>query len=62
MEGFNWGVFDFIIGFSLIFVTALVFYFVSKKLKILKHKVVLGIGLLAILLVVWVELAVGIFN
>lgn len=58
----NWTLFDFLIMGILLFSTALTIDFVLKKFKTLKFRLILIVGILALLFLVWAELAVGIFG
>lgn len=58
----NWTFSDFVIMGLLLFVTAFSIDFVLKKFKTLKSRLILVFGILALLVLVWVELAVGIFG
>lgn len=58
----NWTVSDFIVMGILLSVNALVFEFILRIVKKTKHRIILcGAALLSFLLI-WTELAVGIFN
>ena len=61
-EGFNWKLGDFVVAGALLLGTGLVYEFLAKKVKTTKHRVILGIVLLAILFLIWAELAVGLFG
>lgn len=56
----NWGLFDFVFAGALLFGTGLVFVLAARKLS--KYRTVIGIALAAALLLVWAELAVGVFT
>ena len=58
----NWTLMDFIIAGGLLLSTGLVFDFVLRKIKSLKYRIASLIALLIVLLLIWAELAVGIFN
>jgi len=58
----NWGPFDFIIMGSLLIFLSIGINFVNNRLKNLKNRV-LYIGILVLIfMLVWVELAVGVFG
>ena len=61
-QGFNWKPGDFVVAGVLLLGTGLVYEFLAKKVKTTKHRVILGIVLLAILFLIWAELAVGLFG
>ena len=58
----NWDVFDFLIAGILLIGTGLLCEMVLRKVKKMKHRIVLCGAILLALLIVWAELAVGIFG
>lgn len=58
----NWTLSDFVIGGVLLFATAFAVDFVLKKVKTFKSKLILVFGILALLILIWAEMAVGIFG
>ena len=58
----NWTLSDFLIMGILLFITTFTIDFVLKKFKTLKSRLILVVGTLALLVLVWAELAVGIFG
>jgi len=58
----NWSPFDFIIAGVLLGTTALICDFSIRKIHSLKHRVIVCLAILTILLLIWIEIAVGIFN
>lgn len=58
----NWTGSDFLIGGILLFGTAFICELVLRKVKTLKARVILCLTVIAILVVVWAEMAVGIFG
>ncbi|TYA58276.1 hypothetical protein [Formosa maritima] len=58
----NWSIFDFIIAGILLFGTGLVMELVLRKVKTKKNRVLLTITIIILLLITWIELAVGIFG
>jgi hypothetical protein len=58
----NWDVFDFLIAGILLIGTGLLCEMVLRKVKKMKHRIVLCGAILLGLLIVWAELAVGIFG
>ena len=58
----NWTPFDFIVAGVLLFGTGLIFDLVIRKIKNIKYRIVISVAVLIILLLIWVELAVGIFG
>ncbi|UQB68495.1 hypothetical protein [Epilithonimonas zeae] len=58
----NWAFSDFLIMGILLFATVFTIDFVLKKIKTLKSRLILVVGILALLVLVWAELAVGIFG
>lgn len=61
-EEWDWRLFDFVIIGILLAGTGLIYEFVIKKIKDTKHRLVFGLLLLLALLLVWAELAVGVFG
>ncbi len=62
VDGWNWSISDFIIMSILIFGTGLLIELASKKIKKKNHKYIAIFLILAGLLWLWVELAVGLFT
>lgn len=58
----NWTASDFVIAGGLLLGTGLLCEFVLRKVKTLKHRVIFCTAILVVLLLVWIELAVGIFG
>ena len=58
----NWSLFDFVIAAILLLSSGLAIDFVIRNVKTTKYRIVLSLTIFAILLLVWVELAVGIFG
>lgn len=61
-EEVNWSLFDFIIAATLLLVTGLLCEFVLRKVKEKNHRIIICVIILAILILVWLELAVGIIG
>lgn len=57
----NWTITDFLIAAGLLLVTGFIFDFILKKAKSRKQKTIFSLILLVIFLLIWAELAVGIF-
>jgi len=57
----NWTLSDFLIMGILLFATVFTIDFVLKKVKTFKSRLILVFGILALLILIWAELAVGIF-
>ena len=57
----KWTLFDFVVAAVLLLGTGLMCELVMRKVKKMGHRIVLCIALLTALLLVWAELAVGIF-
>lgn len=57
-----WTLGDFIIAGVLLFGAGLTFELLTRKLQDKKHKVIIGLAVLGVLLYVWAELAVGVFT
>lgn len=58
----NWSAFDFIVAGVLLLGTGLLFDLVIRKTKNIKYKIAINVILLIVLLLIWAELAVGIFG
>lgn len=58
----NWTGSDFVIGGILLFGTAFICEMVLRNVKTLKARMIICLTVLAILMVIWAELAVGIFG
>lgn len=58
----NWSLLDFIVAGVLLFGTGLIFDLVIKKIKNTTYRIAISVAVLIILLLVWAELAVGIFG
>ena len=58
----NWTPFDFVVAGVLLLGTGLIFDLVIRKIKNIKYRVAISVALLVVLLLIWAELAVGIFG
>ena len=58
----EWSLFDFIIMGTLLLITGLMGEIISKKVKKYKHRVILYVVVSITFLLIWAELAVGIFG
>lgn len=58
----NWDLTDFIVVGILLISTGLIYELVVRKLENKTHRTILGIALAVALLLLWIELAVGIFG
>ena len=58
----NWGVFDFIVGGILLFGSSFLIDLVIRKTREKKFRIFLFISIILALVLVWAELAVGIFG
>lgn len=58
----NWSLFDFIIAVILLYGTGLSIEFVLRKVKQTQFRILISLLILAALVLVWAELAVGIFG
>jgi len=56
----NWNKTDFIVAGTLLFGAGLIFELVSSRIP--KHRVAIGVVLAAVLVWLWIELAVGLFT
>ena len=57
-EGWHWGALDFVVMGALIFGAAIAYEFFARKLGRRLHRTALGLFVLAVVFLVWVELAV----
>lgn len=57
-----WSVMDFVVAGILLLGTGLVIEFVLRKVKNTKHRIIICILILLALLLLWLELAVGLFG
>jgi hypothetical protein len=62
VEGWNWSPFDFIIAAVLLFGTAFFVNLVVSSKKAFSSKLIICSVILLVLMLVWAELAVGIFG
>ncbi|MFY1046811.1 hypothetical protein [Chryseobacterium sp. GP-SGM7] len=62
VEGFNWSEFDFLAAGILLFGTAGLISLVRALVKNKNYKIIISLVIVAILVLVWMELAVGIFG
>lgn len=58
----NWTISDFIVAGTLLFGTGLLLELVLRKVKIMSNRIILFSIIIALLLLTWIELAVGIFG
>lgn len=58
----DWSLGDFIIAGALLVGTGLMFEFVVRKIANPRRRIIFGVTLVVIFLLVWIDLAVGIFN
>lgn len=58
----NWNLTDFIVAASLLLTTGLLIELVLRKVKNRKFQLAIGISLILLFLLVWAELAVGVFG
>ncbi|QIK80795.1 hypothetical protein G7069_03775 [Lysobacter sp. HDW10] len=58
-EGWHWGPMDFVIMGALLFVAGLAFETFSRKVKTRPQKWAVGLGILAVVVLIWIELAVN---
>ena len=58
----NWSLFDFIIMGAMLTITGLLGKIIFKKVKKYKHRVAFYVVVAIIFLLIWAELAVGIFG
>ena len=58
----NWGLGDFVVMGALLLAVGFLYEFVSKKVTRPRHRLFLALALTFLFLLVWADLAVGIFN
>lgn len=58
----NWTLFDFIVAAVLLFGAGLAIEFIFRKMKRNNYRIAITLAILVMLLLVWAELAVGIFG
>ena len=58
----NWGLFDFVIAGAMLLGTGILCELVLRKIKKIKLKIIICLAILALLFLIWAELAVGIFG
>ena len=58
----NWTLFDFIIAGALLLGTGLMCELAIRKINKIKYRIAICLALLVLLLLIWAELAVGIFG
>ncbi len=58
----NWGLFDFVVAAVLLFGTGLIGELVLRNVRKMKYRIILCTVILVVLIIVWAELAVGIFG
>lgn len=58
----DWGITDFVIIGALLFGTGMIYEFGVKKLRTITQQMIAAAVLLAALLLIWAELAVGVFG
>ncbi len=58
----NWTLFDFIVAGFLLLVTGLMCELVIRKVNKIEYRIAICLAILAALLLIWAELAVGIFG
>jgi len=58
----NWELPDFVVAAALLLGTGLILEFVMRKVKNKENRTVLFIAIIVVLVLIWIELAVGIFG
>jgi peptidoglycan/LPS O-acetylase OafA/YrhL len=58
----NWSLFDFFVMGALLLGTGILIEFVIRKVKKIQYRIAICGALLAVLILIWMELAVGIFR
>lgn len=62
IDGMDWDLTDFIVMGALLLGTGLVYELIARKLTSTKSRIITGVVLLVVFLLIWADLAVGIFN
>ena len=58
----NWSLFDFMVMGALLLGTGLMCEFVLRKVSTVKYRILLCLSILTLFLLIWAELAVGVFG
>jgi hypothetical protein len=58
----NWSLMDFVVAGSLLFGTGLIYALATRTTRSVEQRVVIGTVVVTALVLVWVQLAVGIFD
>jgi hypothetical protein len=58
----NWSIMDFLVAGVLLFGTGLTIEFVFRKVKSRKNRILICVFILLLFLLLWIELAVGVFG
>ena len=58
----NWSILDFVVAGALLLSTGLICEFVIRKVSNIRYRILICITLLIMLILIWLELAVGIFG
>lgn len=58
----NWGVFDFVVMGALLLVAGLFLMVSIRNIKTVRNRVLVAAGIVVTLLLIWAELAVGVFG
>ena len=58
----NWTTFDFLVAALLLLCTGLTIDFILRKVKLPIYRIILSVTILVIFLLIWAELAVGLFG
>jgi hypothetical protein len=58
----NWSAFDFLVAGALLVAACLTFEFFARRAATSAGRVIVGIAVFAVLVIAWIELAVGIFG
>ncbi|MFV8372875.1 hypothetical protein [Flavobacterium sp. LB2P74] len=61
-DAVNWNLADFVVAGILLLGTSLVCELVMRKVKKTNHRIILCAFILVVLLLIWIELAVGLFG
>ena len=61
-EAVQWNIYDFLAMAVLIFIAGTAINFIWSKVQAIKYKVLLCVGVCIIFILIWAEMAVGIFG
>jgi len=60
--GWNWSPFDFVFMFVLLFGAGALYEFIARKVSSRTHRIMVGVAITVVVMLIWVNAAVGIFS